>query len=313
MNMRHIRTKLAATALLAILLLIGVVRAPASPHAEPGEPEVDRIDYDRGLATATGLSALSNQDAANPQAYLRARGAAKLDALRNLTMLIDHVEIDSETNGADYTVSNDNIRAKVKGIVNGAHVVDVRKKEMGKFVLIQVTVSAYLNSPPSRAAEAVPEKRHGYRTTETGPDMRTPEPMRPSRQVIPSVPVEPRREWRHPYTSLIIDARHLHLERSMSPKILRPDGREFWGTVDADPDYVIEHGIVSYARSLAEARDLERAGDNPLIVRSIGTEYGPYNSDVVISYEDLRRIQAAESHDHFLSNFHVIFVVGSNR
>ncbi len=52
------------------------------------------------------------------------------------------------------------------------------------------------------------------------------------------------------YTSVIIDTLGMHVNRSMSPKILRTDGSEAWGTVRVDYDFLADHGIVAYARTM---------------------------------------------------------------
>src|SRR5205085_12565526 len=93
-----------------------------------------------------------------------------------------------------------------------------------------------------------------------------------------------------PITSLIVETRGLKIERCMSPRLLRTDGSEVWGSVKVDPDWLIAHGIVSYAHSIAEARRLDRAGNNPLILRAVGRGSSRFNADPVLSEADVETL-----------------------
>lgn len=112
------------------------------------------------------------------------------------------------------------------------------------------------------------------------------------------------------YTSLIIDARGLGLERSMSPTIRRTDGSVVWNGGDANPDYVISEGIVAYATTMREARDLARAGARPLIIEAVSRHETPFPSDPYVEDEDAEYILRTARQDGFLKDFHVIFVIG---
>jgi hypothetical protein len=111
------------------------------------------------------------------------------------------------------------------------------------------------------------------------------------------------------YTSLIIDARDLGIERAMSPKILRTDGYEVWGTVKVDPDYVNDSGIVSYAQSIEKALACSRCGNNPLVVKATGKGSGPFGCDVVVSEQDAKLILDENARGKFLNRFNVIFLI----
>src|ERR1043166_3926941 len=79
------------------------------PPKQSGEKvaEFGRIDWDKGMLYATGLGGISNEEPNEAKAYLRARSFAKLDALRNLLMVVDHVRIDSQTLGSDFEAKSD--------------------------------------------------------------------------------------------------------------------------------------------------------------------------------------------------------------
>lgn len=111
-----------------------------------------------------------------------------------------------------------------------------------------------------------------------------------------------------PFSSLIVDASGLGLKRAMSPKIRREDKSEVWGTVEVDPDFVLETGIVSYTASMAEAVRDPRKGDNPLVIKAIGISGGKFLCDPVISDGDAITVLAEEKNTHFLEKFNVIFI-----
>jgi len=93
-----------------------------------------------------------------------------------------------------------------------------------------------------------------------------------SNNAVPSSPGKP-------YTSVIIDATGLSMDRCMSPKIRKSNGGEVWGTVSVDLDYVEDHGIVAYARNMDDAKKNPRAGTNPMLITAVGLSGGNFHSD----------------------------------
>jgi len=116
-----------------------------------------RINWQKGVLYATGLGAVSRKESNEAKAYLRARMYAKLDALRNLLMVVDHVRIDSRTTGADFEAVSDEIKAEVHGIVRGAQVVTERKIPVGTSMMIEVTVATPLYGEQGIASIFIPE------------------------------------------------------------------------------------------------------------------------------------------------------------
>ena len=191
-------------------------------------------------------------------------------------------------------------------------VVGERKIPVGANSIVEVTVSTPLYGDQSIASVFIPEIIN--RREESDLD------EAPTERILPEIKVEPRTrpvpqtEIRKPrgdkrITGVIIDARGMDIDRSMSPKIRHDDGSEVWGTVNADPDYVIEHGIVVYATSMAQAQNDSRAGNNPLILRASGRASGRFHTDVVISDSDADRLMELNEKDGFLDKYRVIFLV----
>ncbi len=312
-----------ALGLMALLLPVLAGQRGIDPNRPVGEKVGDsgRIDYDKGMVYATGQGVIPNDEPNSAKAYLRGKGFAKLDALRNLLMVVDHVRIDSETVGSDYEAKSDEIRAEVKGIVRGAQVVSERKIPMGNSFIVEVTVSSPFYGDRGIASAFIPEINRQSRAAEDHPApasgaVTLPDP--PRIQLLPPaarVETEPLTSFdpSRPITGLIIDTRGQRVERCMSPKILRGDGSELWGTVNVNPDWVIANGIVSYSHSISDAKKNNRVGTNPLIVRGIGVGGGRFNSNAVVSDEDATTIAQYNRRDHFLDKYHVIFVVDADK
>jgi hypothetical protein len=112
------------------------------------------------------------------------------------------------------------------------------------------------------------------------------------------------------YTGVIIDARGLGLDRSMSPKIRRKDGSTVWQGEESSPDYAIEEGIVSYAETMANAKDNQRAGSHPLIITAMDRYEQPFPSDPLISDDDADFLLKAGAKYGFLKKFNVVFITG---
>ncbi|MGC8669038.1 MAG: hypothetical protein ACP5VE_13065 [Chthonomonadales bacterium] len=110
------------------------------------------------------------------------------------------------------------------------------------------------------------------------------------------------------YTGLIIDARGCHLERSMTPRIRLMDGSVLWAGEDAPVDFAIENGVVAYAHTLDEARQLARAGAHPLVIQAIAAYKDAFHSDPVLREEDARALRPHLG-DRFMRRFNVVFVV----
>lgn len=287
--------------------------AGAKKKKQDGERLTDkaRIDWNKGVVTATGRGAIDNRKPNQAKAYLAAAEYAKYDAIANLLMAIEFVKIDARTVGRDFEADT-TIKAEITGLVRGAQVVSERKIGVGANTIVEVTVATPLYGDQSIASVFIPEIAR--RNEEADPDEPDTERILPEIKVEPRTRPVPQGEIRKPrgdqrITGVIIDARGMNIDRSMSPKIRHDDGSEVWGTVNADPDYVIEHGIVVYATSMGQAQNDARAGNNPLILRASGRASGRFHTDVVISDNDAERLMELNEKHGFLDKYRVIFLI----
>ena len=110
------------------------------------------------------------------------------------------------------------------------------------------------------------------------------------------------------YTGLIFDAQSLTFTPSGSVKILDEDGREVYGSAYVAKDWADKQGIVSYAKSLDQAKANERVAGNPLVIKAVRVT-GPNNKDLVISNDDARRVRDLAKNLNFLDAAKVVIIV----
>jgi hypothetical protein len=190
-------------------------------------------------------------------------------------------------------------------VARTVQVVETRKEQVEGGTIIVVKVKAPVPSELRQQASVVDKK---VAATPVVKPIKTPVQVAalPDKPLFTNSLPDP-----NAYTSLIIDARGCGLERCMSPKIKTPDGHEVWGTVKVDYDFVEEHGIVAYTRSMSEARNNERCGGKPLIIRADRVS-GRMHTDPVISSSDADLILAENAKYKFLDDFKVIFIKNSS-
>ncbi|GAB4211111.1 MAG: hypothetical protein OHK0012_02970 [Synechococcales cyanobacterium] len=111
------------------------------------------------------------------------------------------------------------------------------------------------------------------------------------------------------YTGLIVDARGLDFEPSMSMRLFDPSGQQIYTTVDPTQElntsYVASEGTAAYATSIEQAIGLtNRIGERPREVRALRTR----GYDLILSAEDAAQIVQANQRDRFLDNFRVVVI-----
>ena len=299
-----------ATLIAAGLLLLATLHAHAQTVTKVVSPqgyievyEEASINWSEGMLTATGVGLLPQDEPNRARAYLKARGYARLDALANLLMLIDRVQIDAQYTGADYMMQSEILRASVTGFVRGAQILDERKIFIEGQEAVQVTVGTAMYG------------KNGLSRLLLRPSPATPEPASdptlPRIDLLaPNTPAPTTLTVEGNYTGLIIDARGLKVQPAMAPRILKADGTPLYGVGNFDIDMVIEKGLASYYRDMGAARSDPRAGSNPLVLRPIGVyRRSAATTDVVLSDADAAKLLTEDARTGFLKQLKVVFVV----
>ena len=115
-----------------------------------------------------------------------------------------------------------------------------------------------------------------------------------------------RSEIKAPHTGLIVDTRGTGLQPSMHPKIVKEgDSKVVYEMCDRETGR--QMGIVAYSYSIKEAADKAQSGENPLVVRAIGTD--TTLKSVMITSRDAALVAQADQQNQFLKKCAVVIVL----
>lgn len=274
---------------------VTVAKLPASlakpPAAAPKPIALDRAP-DMLYASGEGAMPTVKEQPNRAKAYLQAKAYAKMQAIASLAQAAKGTMICYRSTGQGY-VADTQIKEEIKGMLECVQVVSVKKRLEGKDYIVEVGVKAPKPAPPKEP------------------------PAKPVQAAPPSPPKPALPSWvsgsgdspASGYTSVVIDAKGLNVNRSMSPRIIRRDGSEVWGTVKVESDFLCDYGIACYVRSRSDAYSSKRAGPKPLVIRAIRRGPIPPGSDVVISDSDAESLIAEDRRSGFLAEFRVIIIV----
>lgn len=304
--------KWTGSALALTVVIICAASAAAAPAAkQPARPDGTTISItdttkEPKMLYATGEGAMPRaaEQPNRAQAYLQAKAYAKMDAIANLVKAARGTMVRYNSTGKNY-VAETIISEEIKGVLDNVQVVSVRKRPEGSDTIVEVVVKSPVPRLPENLAQAPVEQ--GTQKAQGALEKANPSWVAAAVPIVAgSAPATPPAEC---HTSVIINAQGFGVVRSMSPKILRQDGSEVWGTVRADMDFLSDYGIAAYTRSLSDALANQRAGTRPLIIRAAGRANGPSKCDVVISDRDADSLLAEDRRSGFLREFRVILVV----
>jgi len=304
-------SKSVACLVAAVLVLVGgapfVAAQPSGGVVEQFGPNA-WTNWGVGVIKAQGFGVPPRGVDSSAQATVLARRAAIVDAYRGLLEASLDVAVRSRTAVEQAGVRWDTIETQVDGIVRNAEILEEQQYPDGRY---EVVMQMPLYGPTGLGHAVIP-----HVVSPTMPPAVAP--------MAPMTPVPPRRPGYSPiatppappdaYTGLVILVEGVHLDRSMSPAVLTPEGdvvygRGWWKPGQFDPDLANNVGIVGYSSG---AGTDSRAGAHPLVVHAIGISGPPqstFKTDVVVSDEDAARIRDANAQGHFLEQLHVDIVV----
>jgi len=295
-------------------------------------------NWDAGVIKAQGFGVAPVDAQSAAQAILMARRAAIVEGYRNLLEASIDVAVRSRTAVEQGGVKWDTIETQIAGVVRGAAILDEQQYPDGRYAVVLEmplygpsglgqTVIPHMIPPQLPEATPTPAPSAPGEVPPPPPGALMPPPPPPGILMPPLpaprlTPIPPRytplplpQNPGGPYTGLIVVVQGAHLDRSMSPAILTPEGsvvygRGWWqpGTISQELANAV--GIVGY--SPAPGTD-SRAGSNPLVVYAIGISGPPqsnFKTDVVISDADAAKIRDANAAAGFLEQLKVDIVVG---
>lgn len=261
--------------LLAGLLLAGLVGAQVVQESASGA-----VDWQQRVVRATGIGMPSAVGGRAGQIR-----AARADALRKILESVEGMVLTSETTVQDFMLENDRIQTEIRGVCRNFRELDEEYMSDGT---IEMTVEMVLGPEFNdvligelawQSGEPVPVQ---YSDLEPGNSI---------------------------YTGLIVDCSGIDIRPALAPRILTEAGEEVYGNGWADRDWALQHGLVSYVRTVEQAKALsERVGEKPLLVKAVGSS-GTRSADVLVPDKDGKILHSLSENLKFLSECRVVFVL----
>ncbi len=264
--------------------------------------ESSRIDWDSEYYYATGKSPIpsSNEEPNESKAYSKARNYAKMRAIANLLNAVETTPVSYKATALDYMVKDMLLRQTIEGCVADAEIIDEQRRvEHGENQVV-VVIRAPLYGIKAIGSAIVKTK---MQKDFMGVDLAVKVDRKPEQKSTISADAQ------GPFTSLVIDCSGLKMEQALCPVIRKTDGTEPWARITSDFAFLKTHGVVTYVRSIANAKKIDRVGANPLIVKAIARSGSRFWCDPVVSDVDAERIHAENQTTKFLNKFDVFLIV----
>ncbi len=241
------------------------------------------VDWTNGVIRATGIGFPPKDPVSPRHAKIMTKRAALGVALRNLLEALQGVHVNSNTTIKNYMVSNDEIRVKINGIIEGAKVIREQALPDGSY---EVTVEMKLTGSLSNVL--LPKAG-----------------SKPAPKIVGSVGATKAKEA---YTGLVVDARGTGARAALAPRILNQDGLEAYSTLYVKGQDLIEQGIVIYVADVTSASSHRRVTDRPLIIKAVGAG-GEGRTDLIIRNVDAQTLHVVPEHFGFLEQAQVLVVL----
>ena len=244
------------------------------------------------MVTAAGAGiADGSRFPSSTQARMLSRRAAMVDAQRNLLETIEGVRVTSGTTVENMMVTSDKVGTRVKGVIQGAFVIDESTTQDGDSWVTELTLGICVNrsaaeckqKPTLQQAIATSLAENEEVETYTGD---TVEPSESS-------------------SGLIVDVSAVEFSPFLDVRIRTEAGEELYGpslvTLESGNDWL------NFAPDLNKAREMtDVVGDSPLLVEAESARGGYV---VVVSGEDAARISGSNQGNDFLKRGRVVFVM----
>jgi len=290
-----------------IILLCLVSPANALCESDPSRACIDqfktgRINWTKGVITATGIESPPANHAESPNARQTTLRTASQTALSNLLITAKHVRINSAVQVRHFESGNDKIMAKLENMVRDARIVDRQYLSDGT---VQVTAEMSMYGGFSQLL--LPQN---IKQIESVKPVAVSKPSRKS-TVKTSHPTDGKQTGktrRNPYTGLIIDARGLKALPCLAPRIVDETGTEVYGPGYASREYAVQNGMAGYSTEAESAGKNPRVSGTPLTFKGLKTENAGH-CDIVISNADASRLRSAPEHLIFLKKCQIIIIL----
>ena len=282
--MRCITIVTVCLTVVSILSNVSNLKAQIQPVISDNQGQ-GNVDWGDRFIISTGIGAPNPDmpEAAQRPAAIR---AAQQVALRNALETVKGIFINSSTTVRNFMVENDVVSSNVSGYIKNFQQ-EGRTKYMSDGS-VEITMKI-----PLDGIGGVEDMLLGTTVTDK-PAITQFEGKKAKKEVV--------------FTGLIIDCKGLKIKPALSPRVLDETGKEVYGSAYVTRDWAIKYGIVGYAKEVAAAAKLERAGTSPGQIKALKA-IGDNSTDVVISNDNAADVRSAAQNLKFLSECRIIFVI----
>gem|GEM_PF-3608270 len=253
---------------------------------------IDRYGFTDSLiyAEGYGLAKPSKYKAISIQ---NARRAAIAEAQKELLATLKGISIVGNTFVSNHMIVEAKIREYLNGILRGAEIIEEKliapptEKDFG---LYKVKMAVRWDQRIGLQKELADILKD----------------LRPGEIYIGSSSIKEENSTKI-YTGLIIDASGFGLKPTLFPEILTEDGKRLYSFDVVEDEYRRRYSIVEYHRTLAEALQSNRVGDNPLIIGAKNVKNG---FEIIIDSDVLNEIMKSSKIYDFLKEGKVVIVGG---
>ncbi len=254
------------------------------------------IDWENGVIYATGMGVPNPAFTTKAQKTYSAHQAAIIVAQKNLLQMVEGINITSTSTVKAGMLEDDTIKTQISGKIK--HVQEVGRPKMMNDGSVWVTMKMYMRDIVSILIDNRQFDMQGNDMFQR-PEKKKVEKKEGSQYGGSADTV---------YTGVIIDARGSGITPAMSPKIYTAEGKEVYGSMAVERDFVLKYGIVGYVNDLDKAKDNERVKGNPLLIKGRPNQ-GSQSSDLVISDEDAELLMKLDATQSFLREARVMIVI----
>jgi hypothetical protein len=268
----------------------GICQDKASESDWMNKVSQGNINWSAGYVEAVGIGAPPDNLIKKINARPIALREAKANALRNLLEIIKNVQVDSTATIKDLIAGSEVVDTGIKGLVNGAEIVDYQYMPDGRAEM-RLKTPLYGNLARIIMTLATPPP------VGSAPD----EAAVPAVEFVPASPAQV-------YTGMIVDARGIQARRAMTLKIFDEEGKAIYGLASVDIEYAIRDGMSGYSKDFITAQSHQRIGANPITVKALRSS-GLGKSDIIISNIDAQKVRSLAGGASFLKKCKVMIVL----
>lgn len=286
-------------------LIVLVLCVALSPRATAQVGEIGKIDWTNGYVIGYGFG--TAQPGMNKSiARITSIRAAKVDAMRNLLETVKGVSIDSYTKVQDFVVQSDAVSARVSGIIKGAHVINEETSWENNVPLSKVTMGICINSEGDKCTPGtslvsaldlaafkdrlkIPQKEFSLPADAPAP----PEPA-----PVQTIPEDFDYQYNSakPTSGVVFRLMGFYFNKVVLPVVGTKDNGNIetvYSVNSVEPRTVRTYGIVRYADKLKQIKEIDKVGDNFIIVPAQGVTE---DNIIVIARDGARKIHETTRH-----------------